>query len=901
VCAMNKPVAIIATSGKLLAHEQPNDVSLFDADFFGISAHEAQLVAPPHRLFLECAWGALESSCYSADCLPGKIGIYASVDADDHYFRRHLLAYPNLLRSFSEWQMQILTSCDLAPLWVSHKLNLNGPCLRISAGECSSIAALHIACQSLQNGDCDMAVAGGVGILEKPGAETDLRERRHDWRAGFVVLKRCADAIADRDSIQAVVRGSAFTRSGTDLVNNPSLSSIRQTVTDCHRKAGVEPETLAYIEVVTHRSCIGGAAIELLKEILGRDASRGRSGALNLFPDAPEDMGSLKGIGALIQVTQMLKQRAKSCGVNALSPRRAAVLAVGLAGTSAHIVLEEAPESSASGPSRPRQVLCLSAKSEQVLRDMAVNLRNYLNSHAEVDLADVAYSLQIGRKSFDYRRALVCGTMSDALEYLGAEHQNQAYSSLSGFAKRPVVFMFPGAGPQYVRMARDLYESEVFFRNTFNQCCEILRSQGIALNSALYPEDPNAGLYQTVHVLAALFAVEYSLAQLWMQWGVQPESMIGHSVGEYVAACLSGVFSLEDALKVVAFRGHLFETLPRGAMLSISIGESEVETFLGDEVSLAAINAPAHCVLSGSLDRMKEVQGELASRGVEARLLPVERAGHSTFVTPILDKFTKFVGEFRLGCPRIPYISNYTGTWIKETEATDPQYWAAHLRHTVRFSQGIEELLLSPDRVFLELGPGKTLSTFARQHMHSEESVILSSMRHVKDPQSDVEILLQTFAKLWAAGVHMDFPAFYSGEHRQRVSLPTYPFQRRRHWIDAARVPEETVHTAPNPSPQEYTEPRNEIEATIAGIWKEVLGTQHLSMDQSFCDLGGTEPLLQELQHRLRQEFGVSCRERCGLTSTISGLADLVAERGLEEISDEELSKTLGDLDLPTI
>ena len=920
-----EPIAIIGMSGRLLGHrnldaswraitsndiapslpapeDDPNDLSWFDADFFGISAREAPLVAPPHRLLLECAWEALESASYNPDCYKGRIGVYASVDSDDHYFRRHLLPHSQSFRPFDESTIKTLTSPELAPLWVSNTLNLHGPCFCLGSGECSSIASVHLACQSLRDRECDMAIAGGVGILKQPRVEAD-RDAGHHWRAGFVLLKTLANAVANRDSIQAVIRGSGAGRSGmekTDLTSS-SFGGVAQAVAESQQRAGIQPDTQSYIEITNTRSDIGAVAIEsMLSEVSGCSTSRNQSCALASLPAPSEDMGSIKGIAGLINVALALKHRIIPC-VDASTPRRAVVMAIGPAGTSAHAVVEEAPEAAESRKSRLSQVLSFSAKSAQALEKMAASLKNHLIHHSDVNLADVAYSLHAGRKTFGYRKSIMCRTASEAVAYLGNEDPAKCSSGFSGSANRPVVFMFPGAGAHYAQMGRHLYESEIFFRDEFNRCCEIVRSQeGIDLRSAVYPDNPQVSLDQPVAILAGLFAVEYSLAVLWMRLGVQPESMIGHSLGEYVAACLSGVFTLEDALKLVVFRGRLFETLPAGAMLSISLGESEVLPLLTADLSLAGINAPTHCVVSGSVATVKELQEKLSSRNVDTRLLHVGRAGHSASVTPIMDEFMKFVGTLTLMRPRIPYMSNYTGTWIRDAEAVDPQYWAAHLRHTVRFAAGLDQLLLGTDRIFLEVGPGRTLSGLARQYPQSGQRVVLSSMRHIKDGQSDVEVLLQTVGKLWTAGVHIDSSALYFNEDRRRLALPTYPFERRRHWVDAASLPEEAARAAQNLSHQ-CLEPRNEIEKGIARIWQDVLGAQIVSVDRGFGESGGTESLRRQMLDRLTQEFGVVAEERCSAESTIAEMADLVAERALEEIPDEELSQALADLDLPPL
>ena len=822
-----EPVAIIGVSaaGCGDSTSEPRDLRGFDADYFGIAAREAPLAAPPQRLLLEGVCAALESACYDPDRFDGRVALYASVEGDDEYLRRHLVPAAHVFKGFSQPEIELLASRDLAPLWVSRQLGLEGPSVCLGAGAWSCVAAVHIACQALRAHECEMAIAGGV-VVSAPSADSHSREANHHGHADLVVLKTLKQAVGDGDSVRAVVLASGFGRSGPDRIDLAN--------------------TLA------------------------------------------------EGIRAL--------DRSIVFGTDAASPKRVAVVTAGPAAAGAHLLLEGAPDAAETGPSRPWHVLTLSSKSPTALDAMAARLRNHLRDRDGVNLADVAYSLHVGRKSFGYRRAMLCATVSDAVERLGAQDPDSSTSTFAGSAKRPVVFMFPGAGAHYLGMGRDLYATETFFREEFDRCCEIVRAhEGTDLRSALYSPDPGASLDQPVHILAGLFAVEYALARLWMRLGVHPESMIGHSLGEYVAACLSGVFTLEDALKLVAFRGRLFETVPAGAMLSIALGESEVTPLLTGDLSLAGINAPALCVVSGPPGAVEALRDTLSGRGVETRLLPVARAGHSSFVAPIMPRLAEFVATLSLGPPRIPYMSNYTGTWITDAQAVDPGYWAAHLRHTVRFADGFERLLLGSDRVFLEVGPGKTLSTLGRQHPQSAERVILSSMRHVKDSQSDAQVLAQAVGQLWTAGVRLDSAALYAGERRRRLGLPTYPFERRRHWVEAAPAVEQQAPSPPTSAGEGTIAPRNELEVGIARIWRDLIGAGTVSVDRRFGDLGGSEASLGELRQRLAQEFGAIPEDRCTLGSTVAQLADLIAERALEDIPDDELSRALADLDLPAM
>jgi acyl transferase domain-containing protein len=420
---------------------------------------------------------------------------------------------------------------------------------------------------------------------------------------------------------------------------------------------------------------------------------------------------------------------------------------------------------------------------------MTANLAEYLQQHPNLNFADVAYTLQVGRRTHKHRRMLVCHEQAEAVVALQTLEPKQVLTN-SQELTRPVTFLFPGQGSQYVNMAKELYQVEPTFQQEVDRCAELLEPHlGLDLRTVLYPTEDLAvatqQLNQTYLTQPALFVIEYALAKLWMSWGIQPEAMIGHSIGEYVAACLAGVFSLEDALALVAARGRLMQQLPPGSMLAVPLPEKEIKPFLNSELSLATINTPSMCVVAGTITAVASLHNYLTSQGVECRPLHTSHAFHSAMMEPILLTFTELVKGCRLHPPQIPYISNVSGTWITDTEATDPSYWAKHLRQTVRFAPGIEELLQESDRLFLEVGPGRTLSTFVLRHPSKKpEQITLSSLRHPQDQQSDVAFLQNTLGQLWLAGVEINWSSLYTDEHRQRLSLPTYPFERQRYWIE---------------------------------------------------------------------------------------------------------------------
>jgi acyl transferase domain-containing protein/acyl carrier protein len=471
------------------------------------------------------------------------------------------------------------------------------------------------------------------------------------------------------------------------------------------------------------------------------------------------------------------------------TPRRAGVSSFGLGGTNAHVILEEAPELPPVDriPPRPFHLLTLSARSRPALREAAARLAEHLASTPSLELEAVSHTLRVGRRAFDHRLAVVCDSAREAASLLSSGELPPA-TRTSTQAPR-VAFMFPGGGAHHARMGRELYASEPVFRAELDRCAELLVPHlGLDIRTEMFGE---GSLERPTRGLPALFALEYALAKLWMAWGVVPGVMIGHSVGEYAAACLAGVFRLEDALALVALRGRLFETLPRGAMLGVALRPPALRALLDGmpevaaKLSLAAINAPELCVVSGPSGAIEAFQERLVERGVESRRLHIDVAAHSGVVERIVGEFQQAVGSVRPSAPRLPFVSNLTGRLITTQEATDPHYWGRHLRETVRFSDGLALLLEEPELVLLEVGAGTTLSSLARSHPSRKHQPVLASLPHPRDPQPESRQVLTALGALWSHGVALDWAAFDAQRAPRRVSLPTYPFQRQRFWLDA--------------------------------------------------------------------------------------------------------------------
>ena len=471
-------------------------------------------------------------------------------------------------------------------------------------------------------------------------------------------------------------------------------------------------------------------------------------------------------------------------------PRRAGVSSFGMGGTNAHAILEEAPERCGSPDSRPWQLLMLSAKTPTALVASTQNLITYLKQHLDQPLADIAYTLQIGRRPWPYRRFCLCQTVEDALSQLSQQQKDSVQDIAStSTAEKSIVFMFSGQGSQHRDMARGLYETEPTFQKAIDQCADILQEQGIDLQKILYlageaDEPPN--LRDTAQAQIALFTVEYALAMLWMSWGVQPKALIGHSIGEYVAACIAGVFSLTDALYLVAQRGQLMQGCQPGSMLSVVAAAETIQTYLPANAEIAVINSSKNCVVSGPTPVIESLQKQLEEKSISCRLLVTSHAFHSAMMEPALDDFSKAFQKVTLLTPQVNFISNVTGTWISDADATDPNYWVRHLRSTVRFSQGITEVFTLPNLILLEVGPSHTLTRLAQQQLsqHDLSHVqVIQSLPHPKEAKSDTATLMTTLGKLWLGGIPIDWAKFYAGRNRHRLSLPTYPFERKSYWV----------------------------------------------------------------------------------------------------------------------
>jgi acyl transferase domain-containing protein/acyl carrier protein len=821
---------------------------LFDAVFFGLSPREAQMMDPQHRVFLEAAWAALERAGYAPGEAPAlNVGIFAGASLNS-YLIENAIGNLDALMAAGGFQMLLANDKDFLATRASYKLNLRGPGITIQTACSTSLVAVQLACQSLIARQCDMALAGGVsviaprvgGYLYEAGMilSPDGHCRAFDMNArgtvagegvGIVVLKRLQDALADGDHVHAVIRGAALNNDGSLKVGYtaPSVDGQAQAIAMAHAMADVDPDSITYVEAHGTGTELGDP-IEVAGLTQAFRLRTKRSGfcALGSVKTNLGHLDAAAGVAGLIKAVLALEHREIPPSLNftepnpridfaaspffvnvALTkwktagetPRRAGVSSFGIGGTNAHVVIEDAPPQVPTGPSRPVQILTLSAKTEAALERATSNLATHLRSHPDLDLADVAFTLHRGRSTFAHRRVVIAASGDEASRALEQKDVRRVITAVESRKERPVVFMFSGQGSQYVGMGRGLYETEPTFRDRVDACSERLAGiLGFDLREELYPapgrlEAAKARLATTAVTQPALFVVEYALAGLFMDWGVRPQAMLGHSIGEYVAACLAGVLGLEDALRLVAERGRFME-VPGGAMLAVPMAERELAGRLPAELSIAAVNGPALCVVSGPAAAGEEFKVRLAKQGIEALPIHAATAFHSAMMEPILGPFTEAVRRVALAAPTIPYVSNVTGTWMTATEAREPGYWARHLRQTVRFWDGLQEITREGDAVLLEVGPGHTLASLARHASTPKRPLqVFSSLRHPNDQQSDAAVLQATVGRLWLAGAQLNWAGYHGGKRCRRVPLPAYPFERERHWIERATAPAQPV------------------------------------------------------------------------------------------------------------
>lgn len=825
-----------------------DDIDQFDAAFFGINPKEAELMDPQQRVFLEICWECLERGGYVPDQAPGPVGVFGGM-YNASYFQRHVATRPDLIEMVGEFQVMLANEKDYITTRVANRLNLTGPAVSVHTACSTSLVAIAQAFFALRTGQCRMALAGGAsvtcpprsGYLYNEGSMLSPDGHTRSFDAGakgtvfsdgaaVVLLKRLSDAIADGDTIYAVLRGAAVNNDGGAKASftAPSVDGQAAVIEAALVSAGVDPRSISYVEThgtatpmgdpievegltrayAAHTSDTGFCTIGSLKSNVGHMVTAaGAAGMIkaalamhfeaipaSLHYEAPNP--AIDFDATPFRVNSQLRPWRRED-----APRRAGVSAFGVGGTNAHVVIEEAPLRAPSDPATGAQLLTLSARSPAALATAAARLADHLDAHRALSLADVAYTLRVGRKQFAQRAVVAAESVEEAIAALrSADSPLRAAASLNAWLPQPV-FMFPGQGAQYAGMGRTLHAEDPVFRAAFDDCIRCFDGLlDFDLRERMFTDDA-AALAPTSVTQPATFALEYALARQLMALGVKPAAMIGHSVGEFAAAVLAGVMRLDDAARLVARRGALMQALPAGTMLSVRMAAADLLPLLPDNISLAADNGPAVCVAAGPSDAIEALRAALEAKGIVAKTLQTSHAFHSAMMDAAVAPFEALVRATALAAPALPIYSTLTGKLLTAEEATDPRYWARHLRETVRFSPAVREVqaqLAHP--LFIEIGPRNTLATLVRQHATKAQPAAAAALLADR-PAGESTAWRLGAGRLWTQGVEIDLGALDTRGRKHRLRLPTYPFERKRFWVDIAVAPAApALASLPSPS-----------------------------------------------------------------------------------------------------
>jgi len=809
------------------------DADEFDAKLFGFYPKEVEMLDPQQRLFLECTWEAMEDAGYTPDNYEGLAGVFGGIGMNT-YVLQFLNSNKDLTTSAEGYQLSIGNDKDFLTTRVSYKLNLKGPSLDVQTACSTSSVATHLACMNLLNFQCDLAIAGGTTISTPIKSGYHYQEgmilspdghcRPFDEKAGgtvagsgvgIVVLKRLEDAISDKDNIYAVIKGSAYNNDGSMKVGYtaPGVMGQTEVISSAYAMADVPMETIGYIEAHGTGTTLGDPIeVEALTDAFRQETDNTKYCAIGSVKSNVGHLDTAAGVTGLIKAALSVYHGVIPPSINYTSPnpkinfdespfyvntelnewksngnpRRAGVSSFGIGGTNVHIVLEQPPKTDEVEKSIDWHLLPFSAKTSKSLIDGQNKFKEYIETNDEGSIRDIAYTLQTGRKHFEKRHFTVANNKKNLLKSFADPLKINNANIL--IENPSVVFMFSGQGSQYVNMCKELYEADSIFEKYADECFDILHNDLYTnLKNVIFPENDNNNeasekLKQTEYTQPALFVIEYSLAMTLIDLGIYPQKMVGHSIGEFVAACIAGVMDLETALTLVVKRGQLMQSLDKGLMLSIVLPEKELLELIPSELDLAVINAPNLCVVSGQEDRIIEFSKSLKEKEIVNTILHTSHAFHSRMMDPILTDFKSLVESFNLSTPSIPYFSNVTGELITDENATDPNYYVNHLRYTVRFSENISNILEDKKAILLEVGPGSTLVSLAKYSPKGKGRTIINSVKHPKQEINDKEMFLTAIGNLWLSGLEIDWNKFYD-DKPSRVHLPTYAFDKKRYWL----------------------------------------------------------------------------------------------------------------------
>jgi len=886
----------------------------FDAALFGFPDGEALLLDPQHRVFLETCWAAMEDAGHDPSREPGAVGVYGGSSQTDYL--RALRANRSRLPLVNDWQLRMATGMDFLTSRVAYKLGLHGPAVTVQTACSTSLVATHLAAQALLGGDCDVALAGGVTVhLWSDDEPTDDDAglvspdglcRTFDAAAGgtvfangvgVLVLKRLVDARRDRDHIRAVIRGSAVNNDGPDKIGfaAPSIGGQAAVIRQAQLAAGVDPATIGYVEAHGTGTPLGDPIeVTALTNAFRQGTTRRRYCPIGSVKTNIGHVDAAAGVAGVIKTVLAMEHGLLPASLNFTEPnpaidfdagpfvvntelthwprdrwpRRAGVSALGFGGTNAHLILEENTDPPVPAAARPAQLLVVSARTESAVTVSAARLGTYLRDHKDTDLADAAWTVQTGRRVFPCRRFAVATDHDTAGETL----TTPAEPTIAG--SRPIAFAFPGQGGQSSGMCRDLYEHEPRFRAGIDECADL--APDIDLRAMLAAD--GTSLHAMDIAQPAVFAVEYALAKLLLHWGIRPDVLVGHSLGAYAAACVAGVFTLPDAMRLVVERGRLLQRVQPGAMVAVPLPEDQVRPLLTVDLDVAVVNSPAQCVIAGSPDSVDDLVTRLADRAVDAKRLRIPVPAHSRHVEPVVAEFEKWVAALPMRPPEIPLLSEITGQPLAADEATSAAYWARHLRHTVRFGDALDTLFAAPGRVILEVGPGHALTGIVRRHPHRPaDALAMPTLPHPEEDTSDLVTALTAVGQLWAAGTDVDWPALHEGQLRHRVPLPTYPFERKRYVVGTPSTDAAEPAQQPEPLPDSETDT---VATRVADVFGQALGVRSVGPRDSLFALGGDSVIAAQVVRLLRQAFGIPLPLRIIFRNpTVAGLAGHIDEQ----------------------
>lgn len=895
----------------------------FDAAFFKYLPEEAKFMDPQTRLFHQVVWQALEDGAISWDKAANKIGLYAGASTNLLWKNYTSLSQAEFVDGYT---LGLLSEKDFMPTLIAHKLGLKGPAISVNTACSTSLVAVHMATRALLMGECNLAVAGGVslssstalgyfyseGMIYAPDGHCRSFDIKGEGTitgegAGAVVLKRLKDAMQDGDHIYAVIKGSALNNDGARKVGftAPSVQGQIDCIKMAQKISKVTPDTISYVEAHGTATKLGDPIeVEALNRAFNNELNK--SCWLGSVKSNLGHLDAAAGIAGLIKVALSLEQKQLPPSINFIKenpqipfdqgpfqvvdrlrdwetkgddPRRAGLSSFGVGGTNAHIILEEAPSVVPRITKSHYQIFPISAMHPEAGQAYWKVLEAFVMEEEQLNLSEAAFTLQTGRKRLAYKDFIVAKDRSDLLARLQAKNEKTTNKDFVKQESARVVFMFTGQGSQYFRMAFDLYEQEAAFKLELDKGLTALqKATGEDYAAILFHHTTDeTKINQTEYTQPLLFVLEYALAQYLLQLGLQPDAMIGHSLGEYVAACLAGVFSFEDGIQIILKRASLISSLPKGAMLGIAAEPKKVETYLNENLSMAAINAPTQCVVSGKTADIEALATTLKAADILCKRLQTSHAFHSAMMDDILKAFESFLHGMNFHPPTIPYSSNLTGTLIKKEEATDAKYWTRHLRETILFSQGIQNLFTDTDTVFIEVGPGSVLTKLAKQNKTSTAKFkTLSLLRSPKMEIDDQQYFLEKLATLWQYGLQPNWEAYYSEAKPRKISLPTYCF--RQQFVKATVNLAEDLNFAAGtelgaamatakskslPTPQSSTTVSAEettpstLATEMLGVWKNFFGNDEIDLDADFFELGGDSLKAMSMINTLHKKFNV--------------------------------------------